>query len=106
MEEIKERLKPLFSDEGLRLVYVFGSVATAHVHRRSDIDLAFLYDRPVDVLALTNRVVKLLAYDNLDIVDLLHASPLLKFSSVKGAKVLFEKEPGIYNSFYSLAFRM
>ena len=106
VEEIKERLTPLFREEGLRLVLLFGSVAADHIHRRSDIDLAFLYDRPVDILALTNRIIRLLETDNVDVVDLRRASPLLKLSSVKDGKVLYEKEPGVFHSFYSLAFRM
>ena len=106
IEELKKRLTPLFREEGLSLVLLFGSAARAQVHRRSDIDLAFLYDRPVDALALTNRVIRLLEFDNVDVVDLRRASPLLKYSSVKGGTVLYEKGPGVFASFYSLAFRM
>ena len=106
VEEIRERLTPLFHDEELRLVLLFGSVATGGVHRRSDIDLAFLYDRPVDLLGLTNNVIRLLKTDNVDVVDLRRADPLLKFSAARQGKVLYEKTPGIFHEFYSLAFRM
>src|SRR3990172_6207758 len=106
VDEIRERLTPLFHDEELRLVLLFGSVATGGVHRRSDIDLAFLYDRPVDLLALTNNVIRLLKTDNVDVVDLRRAVPLLKFSAARQGKVLYEKTPGIFHEFYSLAFRM
>lgn len=105
-DKIREALTPLFRDEGLRLVLLFGSVATGGMHRRSDIDLAFLFDTPADVLALTNAVVRLLGTDAVDVVDLRRASPLLKFSAVKHGKVLYEKTPGIFPAFYSLAFRM
>jgi len=106
IEEIRERLSPLFRDKDLRLVVLFGSVATGAVHPRSDIDLAFLYDRPVDILALTNEVSKLLQVDAVDIVDLKRASPLLKFSAVKYGKPVHERSPGVLNEFHSLAFRM
>lgn len=106
IEEIRKGLSPLFNDEGLRIVLLFGSVVTGKVNKKSDIDLAFLFDKPVDILALTNRVIRLLHTDNVDVVDLRRASPLLKFSAVKSGILLYEREPGMYNEFYSLAFRM
>jgi predicted nucleotidyltransferase len=106
VDQIREALAPVFRDEGLRLVLLFGSVATGIAHRRSDIDLAFLFDTPTDVLALTNAIVRLLGTDNIDVVDLRRASPLLKFSAAKHGKVLYEKTPGVFPEFYSLAFRM
>ncbi|MDO8140342.1 MAG: nucleotidyltransferase domain-containing protein [Candidatus Brocadiales bacterium] len=106
IDEIRNKLFPMFRDEGLRLVLLFGSTATGNVHKKSDIDLAFLFDKPVDILALTNKIIRLLHTDNVDVVDLRRASPLLKYSAVKGGKPIYEKEPGIFNEFYSLAFRM
>jgi predicted nucleotidyltransferase len=106
IEEIKKRLSPLFNDEGLRLILLFGSVVTGKVNKKSDIDLAFLFDKPIDLLAITNRVIRLLHTDNVDVVDLRRASPLLKFSAVKSSMLLYEREPGLFNEFYSLAFRM
>lgn len=103
--EISNRLNPLFKDKGIQLVLLFGSVATGKMHKRSDIDLAFLFDKPVDILTLTNKVIRLLHADNIDVIDLRHASPLLKFSIVKNSRLIYEKEQGIFNEFYSLAFR-
>lgn len=105
IDEIRERLNPLFKDKGLQLVLLFGSVVTGKMHKRSDIDLAFLFDKPADILLLTNKIIRLLHADNIDVVDLKHASPLLKFSIVKNSALVYEKEPGIFNEFYSLAFR-
>lgn len=105
IEEIRKGLSPLFYAEGLRLVLLFGSAVSGKIHKKSDIDLAFLFDKVVDILTLTNRVIKLLHTDNVDVVDLKRASPLLKFSAVKSGMILYEKEPGMFNEFYSLAFR-
>lgn len=104
--ELKERLAPIFTEEGMRLAILFGSHASGKVHRQSDIDLAFLYDRPVDIVALTNRVIRLLHLNNIDVVDLRRASPLMKFSVIKNGTPLYEKEEGMLTDFYSLAFRM
>ncbi len=96
----------MFHGKGLRLILLFGSVVTGNVSKKSDIDLAFLFDRPVDILALTNRVIRLLLHaDTVDVVDLRRASSLLKFSAVKNGMLLYEREPGMFNEFYSLAFR-
>ncbi|OGQ52194.1 MAG: hypothetical protein A3J24_12865 [Deltaproteobacteria bacterium RIFCSPLOWO2_02_FULL_53_8] len=105
VDGIKERLAPIFADSGLKLVLVFGSVVAGATHKKSDIDVAFLFEGRVDILELTNRVIRLLRTDNVDVVDLCAASPLLKFSAAKGCKVLYEKTPGIFSEFYSLAFR-
>ncbi len=105
-EEIAKKLAPIFEEKRLVLALLFGSSAFDKTHRNSDIDLAFLFDTPVDILKLTNRVIRLLHTDNIDVVDLRRASPLLKFSAVKNGKVLYEKKPGIFNEFYSLAFRV
>lgn len=105
IDEIKRKLTPLFGDEGLQFVLLFGSVASGGASRQSDIDLALLFDEPVDILALTNRVVRLLKTDKVDVIDLRRASPLLSFAGVKQGKLLFERSPGLFNSFCSLAFR-
>lgn len=105
VDEIRERLTPLFQDEGLRLVMLFGSSVTGKMHRHSDIDLAFLFDRDMDIIALTNNVIRLLHTDNVDVIDLKHASPLLRFSVVKHGRLLHERLQGEFNSFSSLTFR-
>jgi len=106
IKEIRERLTPILEDEGLQLVLVFGSIVSGRMHRQSDIDLAFLFDRPVDILALTNMVIKLLHTDSVDVIDLKHASPLLKFSAAKNGRLLYERSSGVFNEFCSLAFRI
>jgi predicted nucleotidyltransferase len=106
IEEIRNRLAPIFQDEGLKLALLFGSAVLGKVHNQSDIDLAFLFDRPADILSLTNSVIRLLHADNIDVVDLRRASPLLKFSVAKNGRLLYERQPGLFNEFYSLAFRM
>ena len=106
IEEIKGKLAPILEEEGLEIVLLFGSAASGRMHKKSDIDLAFLYKKPVNILSLTNRVIKLLHMDSVDVVDLRHASPLLRYSVAKNGRLLYERGEGIFNGFYSLAFRM
>ena len=105
IEEIRERLFPFYKESDLRLIVLFGSALTGASHKKSDIDLAFLFDRPVDILSLTNRVIRLLHTDKVDVIDLKHASPLLKYSVAEKGKLLYEKSPGMFFEFYSLAFK-
>jgi len=103
--EIKEKLSSLFKEEALQIVLLFGSQSSGQVHPESDIDLGFLYDEPVDLLDLTNKVIQLLHKDRVDVVDLRRANPLLCYSAVRQGKLLFERSPGLFNSFFSLSFR-
>jgi predicted nucleotidyltransferase len=105
-EEIRGRLTPLLSEERLQFVLLFGSSAHGRMHKRSDIDLAFMFEGPADILELTNRVIRLLRTDTVDVVDLSRASPLLRYAAVKTGRLLYEKTPGLFNTFCSLAFRM
>ena len=102
---IKEKLAPLFEEEGLQMVLLFGSQGSGEVHPESDIDLGVLYDEPVDLLDLTNKVILLLHRDRVDVVDLQRASPLLCFSAARQGKLLYERSPGQFHIFYSLSFR-
>ena len=104
-ENIKESLAPLLKERDLQLVILFGSTVTGASHKHSDIDLGFLFDQPIDILDLTNRVITLLHTDNADVVDLRRASPLLKASSVKQGVLLYERSPGLFHEFTSLAMR-
>jgi predicted nucleotidyltransferase len=106
IEEIRESLTPLFKEKGLQLILLFGSVVAGTMHKKSDIDLAFLFDSPMDIVSITNDVIRLLHTDRVDVIDLKQASPLLKYSVAQKGRPLYEKSPGIFNEFYSLAFRM
>lgn len=105
-EEIRERLAPLFREKGLQFIVLFGSAGTGMMHKKSDIDLAFLFDRPMEILSMTNKVIRLLHTDKVDVVDLRHSSPLLKYAIVEKGRLIYERSPGVFNMFYSLAFRM
>jgi predicted nucleotidyltransferase len=103
--EIKRKLTPLFQEEELQIVLLFGSTVLGRFHKQSDVDLAFLFDRPTDIVLLTNKVIRLLGTDRVDVVDLRRCSPLLTFSAVSQGALLYERSSGLFASVYSLAFR-
>lgn len=84
-EEMKSGLSPLFKGKGLRLAILFGSAASGKVHRNSDIDIAFLFERHVDILELTNIVIRLLHVDNVDVIDLRKATERLLQELIEAA---------------------
>jgi len=105
IDRIKENLTPLLNEEGLRLIVLFGSLAAGKTHSGSDVDLGFLFDGTVDLVGLTNKVMRLLQMNEVDVVDLRRTNPVLRLSAVKNGLLLYEREPGMFNQFYSLALR-
>jgi uncharacterized protein len=105
IDEIKAKLASMFEEEALQFVLLFGSRSSGQAYPQSDIDLGFLYDEPVDLLDLTNKVIRLLRQDRVDEVDLRRANPLLCYSAARQGKLLYERCPGLFNRFYSLSFR-
>lgn len=69
IEEIKQKLSPIFSNPDLMLVLLFGSVTSSKTHKESDMDLGFLFEKPVYIIKLTNDVIKLLKTDKVDVID-------------------------------------
>ncbi len=105
IDELKDKLAPLFEEERLQVVLLFGSHASGRPSPESDIDLGFLYDGPVDLLDLTNKVTRLLHTDRVDVIDLRRASPLLSFSAARQGKPLYVRSAAQLHAFYSLSFR-
>lgn len=105
VQDVEMCLQPLCDDPRLRLIVLFGSVAEKKTCARSDIDIAFLFDDSVDIVNLTNQVSRLLRTDSIDVVDVRRASPLLNYSIARSGIPVYEREKGMFNEFYSLAFR-
>jgi predicted nucleotidyltransferase len=103
--EIRERLAPLFADPDIDLVILFGSGAGGMTRADSDLDLAVKGRQPFDLVSLTNTITQLLHTDAVDVVDLRRASPLLMREVVQGGRLLYERTPGCYAAFCSLAHR-
>jgi predicted nucleotidyltransferase len=104
-DELCRRLAPLSADPDIDLAVLFGSVATGETRADSDVDLALLGRHPLDLVRLSNVVTQLLQTDAVDVVDLRRASPLLQNEVVKGGRLIYERVPGAYPAFCSLAHR-
>lgn len=105
VSELTEKLQPFFQQHDTQLVILFGSTVTGRLHHESDLDLGILSDKPLDTVAVTNELIRLLHLNRIDVVDLRRASPLLAREIVRQGVVLHERDPGGYAQFVSLAVR-
>jgi predicted nucleotidyltransferase len=105
-ELIAERLADLpKAAPGLQLLVLFGSAVTGRARSRSDVDLGVQCDGPADLDALYLDIAPRLRTDRLDLIDIRRAGPLLAFEIARTGRLLFERDPGAFRRFQSLASR-
>jgi len=106
VEFIRQRLADLPGVmPDLRVLVLFGSAARDGARSKSDIDLAVQCDGPADLDALYLAIAPRLGTDRLDLIDLRRAGPLLAMAVARTGRQLFEREPGAFREFQSLASR-
>ncbi|MEX2400260.1 MAG: nucleotidyltransferase domain-containing protein [Rhodothermales bacterium] len=94
--EMLRRAVPL-----VQAIYLFGSQAKGRVHRESDIDLAILAPEPVapeDRLDVQEELSVRFRSD-VDLVDLMSASTVMRMQVVTTGSLLFEDEPAVRHFF-------
>ena len=89
----------------VELVVLFGSVARGRSRRDSDLDVAVRCDGPADLDALYLLLAPRLATSLLDLVDVRRTGSLLAFQVARHGRLLYERDPGAFRSFQSLASR-
>src|SRR3989344_5680723 len=102
MEKIKPKIAKLADKYGLSLVLLFGSQVTGKAHAKSDVDIAFLSDNPLDLMqesALSVSLMQIFKTNFVDIVSLRNASPLLQKEIVNSAIVAYESRKSLFNEF-------
>jgi len=104
IEQLREVAARLATECALNLVVLFGSARYPERHPE-DLDLALQGDQPLDLVALTNRFIQELHVQAIDLADLRRADPLLMALVARDGLVLFERAPGIFATFASLAAR-
>ena len=87
------------------LVVLFGSRVRGRARPDSDVDVAVRGDGPLDLDALHLVLAPRLRSDRLDLVDLGRAGSLLAFEIARHGTLLYEREPGGFRAFQSLASR-
>lgn len=90
---------------GLELLVLFGSAAKGRTRRGSDLDLGVWCDGAADLDAIYLALAPRLGTDRLDLADLRRAGPLLAFEVARTGRLLYERRPGAFRQFQSLAAR-
>ena len=104
----RETIKRFCRRESLALAVVFGSTVSGRRTARSDLDLAFwvagkrIEGRELD---LTNRLMQTLHRNDIDVVVLNHANPLLQWQVASSGKPLYERRAGSFRWFQIYAMK-
>lgn len=94
----KEKLNEIFEKNKIALAYLFGSVAKKKTGPLSDIDIAVLFDEKVSSaqyfdrkLTVMGELADLFKTDNIDVVVLNEAPPLLTHRIIKEGTPFFSQ---------------
>jgi len=107
-EESKAKIKDIALKYHLSLVLLFGSQATGKIHRGSDYDAAYLGEESLSLKEESNLIIDLMhifGTEDVDLVALHNAAPLLAYEIAHSAQPLYERTPGLFTSFYLYALR-
>jgi predicted nucleotidyltransferase len=100
--ELQRAADRLAADPRVLAVYGFGSRAEGTASASSDVDVAVLLDRALDLaeeLRLRSTVVEELRRDDVDLVVLNQAPPLLCYEVLAHGKLLFSRDEELLQEF-------
>ena len=110
--QYKKQLDQIFTTCGVVLAYLFGSQAEGKAGPLSDVDVAVLLGPHVGreqwfqaQLDLIGALTNLFHRDDVDVVVLNEATPVLAYEVARFGQVLYEAEPGIRVDFELAALR-
>lgn len=101
---LKALMKPR---QDVLFAVVFGSAASGEIRPDSDVDVGVCFDRSPDTDALAEFMVSIsdaLGTDDIDLVDLSKADPILAFEALCG-RVICRHDPAALAEFTSLVCR-
>ena len=100
LEQKREELTQLFSQNGVIASYLFGSQATRKAGAQSDIDLAVLFDRAIPKdrwrklkIHLLTELIGIFESNRVDLVALNEAPPFLAYEEIiRSGALIFSKD--------------
>jgi predicted nucleotidyltransferase len=102
-DQLRQAAQQVAAVLGCRLVILFGSAAGGHAPE--DLDIGVLGDALLDAVDVTNRFTRALGLQAVDVADLRRADPLLLMLAARDGIPLYERSPGEFARFASLAAR-
>jgi uncharacterized protein len=101
-------LREVFSGfNQIKAAYLFGSYVENKETKYSDIDIGLVLNDDYDSMIKLDILMKLTEnnFDNIDLVILNRANPLVKFEAVKHNKLIYQQEEFNAAGYYSLVIR-
>ena len=106
IEQVRRAAADVAAAIDARLILLFGSAARGDDRRPEDLDIGVLgCEGPIDAVDVTNRFIRRLETQAVDVTDLRRADPLLLMLAVRDGIPLHEDPPGEFARFVSLAAR-
>lgn len=110
MVEIKDKqlIKKIAQKYNLELILLFGSRVEKKLHKESDFDVAYLAKRNLTLNEESELIVKLaptFKSENIDLVNLRKAPPLLFYAITKDCQVIYERDPLVFPILRAYAFK-
>lgn len=106
--EIEPKIEELAEKYHITLIVLFGSRATGKIHAHSDFDVAYLSQKPLDLMDEARFVCDLMPIfqsEKIDLVNLKKAPPLLMKHIFDAHQVLFCADKTQYFSYQMYALR-
>lgn len=105
LDTLRAAARDVAHETGLRLVILYGSAAANEAREPEDLDLGVLPAETPDLVHITNRFIRHLGIQAVDVTDLSRSSPLVLILAARDGIPLYEAEPGAFARFCSLAAR-
>lgn len=105
LQRIRRAAERVGRELGCRLIVLFGSAGRVDGRVSEDVDLGLLGTGPLDTVAVTNRLIRELGIQQVDVSDLGRADPLLLAIVARDGIPLYEARPGEFARFASLGLR-
>lgn len=105
----KNKIAEVAKRHNLALVVLFGSQATGHAHKKSDVDIGYVASREIDYrenYAITVELARVFKNPDVELVDIFNTAPDFKKQVADTGVVLYEADKSIFDSFKVHAFRI
>jgi len=95
---LKNNLNALLEKYNIKLIYIFGSYAKGKNDKNSDLDIAVLLEKgynPLDKLSLIGDFIDIFKRNDIDLVILNDANPVLEHQVIKYGKLVYMKDEDV-----------
>jgi len=93
---LQPQIADLARKHGLSFVVLFGSQAVGNTHPKSDIDIAVISKNNIDKYRIISDFEDIFKREDIEVVNLVNASPTLMYCIVRDGKLLYEVEDGSF----------